>query len=282
MMNTNRNKKSPWFMAAIGLTAIAVLLSSSVLLLKLTKEKDQNSPITLVEPGKNNPVEVVKPETGVSPNQSVEPKDNLSTASEAVPAPVIVEEPITQNLALEFVPKPGMILTFNHYYTDGMEGKEREIMAKLDPGILVSKAIMIEEDPEPLLIYHFVEGQIGIYLVQNDNPEDSVLWLPNNPKVGDTWKDPYNEFKIMEMGVSIDAGGKTFENCIMRKNTNNLAGFTNISYIAPGYGEVYSVYQGGSFEFEMVGEEPDNFELGQDVMKGKLKYLEGILNYRNK
>lgn len=274
-MNT---KKSKWFITATVLAFIAVLLSGTVLFLKFAGGTGEGTPsIAQEKPMDKVPVEVQEPET----EENQEPETPLEENTE-IEQPAQVEEPSGEKLALYYVPQPNMILTYYHEYTSGEKGEEREITANLDPGILVSKAIMLPEDSEPLLIYHFVEGLEGIYLIQNDNPEDHMLWLPNNPKVGDVWKDPYNEFKIMEMGVSIEAGGKNFDNCIMRKNTNLLADFINISYIAPGYGEVYSVYQGGSFEFELIAEEADVFELGQDVMNGKIEFLEGILSYREK
>lgn len=267
MQYNQRNKKSPAFIVAVVLVCIAVILSSTVLLLKLTGNKDNHQAIEEEEDNimeeKDDPVEEV-----------FEEEENEEE--------VVAEEPVVEKLALQYLPKPGMILKYMHYYTDGTEGEEEELTGEMDPGILVSRATMLPEERETLSIYHFVEGQEGIYFVQNDNPEDAILWLPNNPQVGDTWKDIYSEYKIMEMGVTVEAGGKTFENCIMKKNTTDIVEFVNISYIAPGYGEVRSVYQGGALEFELIEEKPDEFELFYDLTKDKIKYLEGILQYKEK
>lgn len=272
MMNTNNTKKSPWFITAIVLATVAVLLSSVVLVLKITGKKDEGiPPITKEEPVKKEPEEVQKPEPVETLQETEEPE------GENGENPIIVEEPGSNKLALDYVPKAGMIFTYYIYYQSGEEGEEKVITTKLNPDILVSKALIMEEDPEPYLIYHFVEGLEGIYLVQNDNPEDSVIWLPNNPQAGDVWEDPYSEYKILEMGVSIDVRGRIFENCIMRKEVNNLMGYVEITYIAPGYGEVYSVSS-----FELIAEEPDTFERGQDMMKGNITFLEAILRYREK
>lgn len=267
-------------MTASILAVIAVILSGTVIALKLTNGANKTTPaITQEKPEGSEPV---KTEESKPIEEEVLPEENVETKTEEPSEPAVTQEPVVEKVALEYVPKPGMILTYYHDYPSGEQGEEREITAKLDPEILVSKAIMLPDDLEPLLIYHFVEGVDGIYQVQNDNPEDSMLWLPNNPKIEDTWKDPYHEYKIMDMGVAIEVGGRTFENCIMRKNTNLLADFINISYIAPGYGEVYSVYQGGTLEFELTAEEADTFELGQDVMRDKIKFLDGILSYKYK
>ena len=275
-MNYNeKKKKSVGFIVAVVLASIAIILTSTVLVLKFTGKKDNQQAIK--EPNEN----VIEDKV-----DSVEEEEFEEEVKDLEEEPIVeeeeVKEPVVEKLALQYLPKSGMMLKYMNYYTDGTEGVEEWLIGQMDPGILVSKAIMLPEEREPLNIYHYVEGKDGIYVVQNDNPEDSDIWLPNNPKVGDTWKNLYSEHKIMEMGVSIEAGGKTFENCIMRKNTTDIAEFVNISYIAPGYGEVYSVYGGGSIEFELIEEKKDDFELAEDVMRGKMKYLEAILRYREK
>lgn len=268
-MNYNgRKKKSPAFIVAVVLASIAVVLTSTVLVLKLTGKEE---------------TQIIQGEQGNTVEENVDPAEEEETPLEETSVEEMEEEePVEEKLALKYVPEPGRILKFLHHYTDGAKGEEEEIIGEMDPGILVSKATMLPEERETLSIYHFVEGQEGIYLVQNDNPEDSILWLPNNPKVGDTWKDIYSEYKILEMGATVEAGGKTFENCIVRKNTTDIVEFVNISYIAPGYGEVYSVYQGGEMEFELIEERKDEYELAEDLMKDEIKYLEAILRYREK
>lgn len=257
------------------LVSIAVILTSTVLVLKVTGKKGKQQAIK--EPNEN----IIEDNLDYI-DEEEEFEEEKETLEEEPILEEEVKEPVVEKLALQYLPKSGMILKYMNYYTDGTEGVEEWLIGQMDPEILVSKAIMLPEEREPLNIYHYVEGKDGIYVVQNDNPEDSSIWLPNNPKVGDTWKNLYSEHKIMEIGVSIEAGGKTFENCIMRKNTTDIAEFVNISYIAPGYGEVYSVYGGGAIEFELIEEKKDDFELAEDVMRGKMKYLDAILRYREK
>lgn len=275
-MNYNqKKKKSIGFIVAVVLVSIAVILTSTVLVLKVTGKKGKQQAIK--EPNEN----IIEDNLDYI-DEEEEFEEEKETLEEEPILEEEVKEPVVEKLALQYLPKSGMILKYMNYYTDGTEGVEEWLIGQMDPEILVSKAIMLPEEREPLNIYHYVEGKDGIYVVQNDNPEDSSIWLPNNPKVGDTWKNLYSEHKIMEIGVSIEAGGKTFENCIMRKNTTDIAEFVNISYIAPGYGEVYSVYGGGAIEFELIEEKKDDFELAEDVMRGKMKYLDAILRYREK
>lgn len=284
-MNYNKkNKTSKGFITSIVLVSIAVILTSTFIILKFTRKPDK------VKTENNKQEDIVKEENNEDEDIDFDEMFKDSDETDENLSDDVIEEnedtealnATTNKMALEYVPKPGMILEYMHYYTDGTEGEERELIGNMDPGILVSKAILLEEYDEVLEIRHFVEGAEGIFLVYNDNPEDYSLWLPNNPKVDDTWKDIYSEHKIMDMGVSIDVGGRLFENCIMKKTTTDIVEFVNISYIAPGYGEVYSVYGGGAVEFELIGEETDEFDLFDDITRGKMMYLDGILRHKDK
>lgn len=155
-----------------------------------------------------------------------------------------------------YLPEPGLKCTFFVNYPDGTAGIVERFSARVVPArtVRVSEVETRVERGETIGYgFHYVQWADGTYYILDQNPEEIVPVLKNDLTVGKTWS-YRNEFgqitwTVQDMGVNLDLGFATFDNCLVVKEDNQPAEFQSITYYAPGRGIVLVRDPAGSVDY---------------------------------
>lgn len=183
--------------------------------------------------------------------------------------------------AKTYLSKPGVKATFSVNYPDGTAGIVERTSSSVapDPSVIVTEVETgVDMGEEYGFANHYVEREDGTYLIYDSTPYEIMPVMKNDLYVGKSWEysDDYGkiEWTVTEMGINIDLGFKTFEDCVVVKEDNQAVGFQSLTYYAPDYGIVRVVDPGGATEYyrmtslEEIGED----EASQPVIKWAPNY----------
>ncbi len=147
--------------------------------------------------------------------------------------------------AVTYLPEPSLKCSFYVYYPDGTAGDMERVTARVVPSetVRVSEVELNEESGETYgFAFHYVERADGIYYIYDDIPTEIYPVLKNNLSVGQTWnyQDEFGTvvWEVADMGVSLDLGFVTLDNCLLLAEDNQAMGLKTITYYAPGMGRV--------------------------------------------
>lgn len=146
--------------------------------------------------------------------------------------------------AATYAPVPNKRMKVLMHWPDGTSGYEFYQSAVIGNAALVS---VVEYLPQSEgVAIHYFQGPDGIYsCYDQDFQQTHSLWLIDNPTVGASWDYlPDVKRTITQTDATLDLGFAKFDHCIVVQTDNNAVGYYTESYIAPGLGEIYSVYKG--------------------------------------
>lgn len=158
--------------------------------------------------------------------------------------------------ASTYLSEPGLKCTFFVNYPDGMSGVVERTSARVVPNetVRVSEVETGVERGEAFGYgFHYVERADGTYYILDETPYQIFPLLKNNLSVGQTWhyQDEFGKvtWKVVDMGVDLDLGFASFEDCLLVQENNQAAQFQSITYYAPGRGSVLVKDISGSVDY---------------------------------
>ena len=158
--------------------------------------------------------------------------------------------------AAAYLPEPGLKFTFLVNYPDGTSGVIERVSARVAPNeaVRVSEVETAVQQGQALGFgFHYVERPGGTYCIADQTPGEIFPVLKNNPYVGQSWgyRGEYGQitWTVVDMGVNLDLGFVTFENCLLLQEDNQAAGFQSVTYYAPGRGSVKVINPGGTTDY---------------------------------
>lgn len=147
--------------------------------------------------------------------------------------------------ASTYLPKASLKCCFSAYYPDGTAGDIERITAQVVPSetVRVSEVEIHVQDGETVGYgFHYVERADGVYYIYDQTPMEIFPMLKNHLTVGQTWshQDEFGQvvWTVMDMGVTLDLGFTTLQNCLLVEEDNQAVGLKKITYYAPGMGRV--------------------------------------------
>jgi hypothetical protein len=185
---------------------------------------------------------------GEEPPQVAAPQTNQPQQSASTPAGSSTNQPSAQldlTRAATYLSESGLKCSFFVNYPDGFSGTVERVSARVVPAeaVRVSEAEIIQDSGEVIGYgFHYIERPDGIYLIYDSTPQECSPVLKNNLTVGQSWN-YVTEFgqivwTVLDMGVSLDLGFATLDNCLLIEEDNQAVGFKTIIYYAPGMGQV--------------------------------------------
>lgn len=189
-------------------------------------------------------------------NQTATTGGQAATPAPA-PAPAPAPTPVVDlSRASTYLSEPGLKCTFFVNYPDGMSGVVERFSARVvsHEAVRVSEVETGVERGEAFGYgFHYVERADGTYYILDQTPDEIFPVLKNNLTVGQTWnyQDNYGNitWTVADMGVDLNLGFATFEDCLLVKEDNQAVGFQSITYYAPGRGSVMVIDPGGATEY---------------------------------
>ncbi|NDL68776.1 zinc ribbon domain-containing protein [Anaerotalea alkaliphila] len=205
---------------------------------------------------------VVKGEPGAMLRFSFDVVKGEEQASDRAPSATTPEP-----AAAAFVPTPGTFYAFTVRYPSGESGVEKKYVGKATREAL-STSVGFVPDPETSGLemagerVAYLEREDGVHQVQDGVPGegDEVLWLPHDHAPGTVWETDMGTYTILETGVSLSAGGRRFEGCVVRLYENDAVGYRLTETIAPGHGVVRGEYGPGEAAVELLEISPVDLE----------------------
>lgn len=182
------------------------------------------------------------------------PAEENTGQAAAAPSPGAKTPDLTR--AETYLPEPGLKCTFFVNYPDGTAGIVERFSARVVPARTV-RVSEVETGVERGEVFghgfHYAQWAEGTYYILDQNPEEIVPVLKNDLTVGKTWS-YRNEFgqitwTVLDMGVKLDLGFITFDNCLVVQEDNQPAEFQSITYYAPGRGSVLVRDPAGSVDY---------------------------------
>lgn len=172
-------------------------------------------------------------------------------AADPAPAPIA-----DLSLAATYLSEPGLKCTFFVNYPDGMSGVVERTSTRVVPNetVRVSEVETGVEQGEAFGYgFHYVERADGTYYILDQTPDEIFPVLKNNLTVGQTWsyQDEFGKitWTVVDMGVDLDLGFASFEDCLLVQEDNQAVGFRSVTYYAPGKGIVLVIDPGGATEY---------------------------------
>ena len=185
---------------------------------------------------------------GEEPPQVAAPQTNQPQQSSSTPAGSSTNQPSAQldlTRAATYLSESGLKCSFFVNYPDGFSGTVERVSARVVPAeaVRVSEAEIIQDSGEVIGYgFHYIERPDGIYLIYDSTPQECSPVLKNNLTVGQNWNyvTEYGQivWTVLDMGVSLDLGFTTLDNCLLLEEDNQAVGFKTIIYYAPGMGQV--------------------------------------------
>ncbi len=199
---------------------------------------------------------------GQDPGSETSPptaSQNEASAPDGQPrldVPAVAPAQLELTRASTYLSEPGLKYTFFVNYPDGMSGVVDRISGQVVPNesVRVSEVeVGIDRGEEYGYGFHYVERADGTYYIMDSSPYEIFPVLKNNMAVGQTWnyQDEFGSitWTVLDMGVDLNLGFTSIENCLLLEEDNQAADFQSISYYAPGRGIVLVIEPGGSTEF---------------------------------
>lgn len=180
-------------------------------------------------------------------NQTVEPSGK--TASD-----ISSQHDLTR--ASTYLSEPGLKCSFLVNYPDGTAGVVQRISAQIVPNEAVQVSEVetgVDQGEDFGYGFHYVERADGTYYILDESPYEIYPLLKNNLTVGQTWnyQDEFGQvaWTVVDMGVDLDLGFTSFEDCLLVREDNQAADFQSITYYVPGRGSVLVIDPGGKTEY---------------------------------
>lgn len=196
-----------------------------------------------------------KDDTGQKTSKPLAAQNDEKTAPAAQPA-ASEAKVIDLSRASTYLSEPGLKCTFFVNYPDGMAGVVERISAQVVPNetVRVSEVETGVDQGEAFGYgFHYVERADGTYYILDQTPMEIFPVLKNNLTVGQTWnyQDEFCQttWTVVDMGVDLNLGFATFEDCLLLKEDNQAVGFQSITYFAPGRGTVLVKNPGGGEDY---------------------------------
>ncbi len=188
-------------------------------------------------------------------------QNQVTTVPAAQPATTTKAAAVDLSRASTYLSEPGLKCTFSVNYPDGMAGVVERISARVvaNEAVRVSEVETGVEQGEAFGYgFHYVERSDGTYYILDQTPNEIIPVLKNNLAVGKTWNYQNNAGKItwtvLEMGVNLNLGFATFEDCLLVKEDNQAVGFQSITYYSPGRGSVLVKNPGKTVDYyKLIG-----------------------------
>ena len=144
-----------------------------------------------------------------------------------------------------YIPKENVKYTIHEVYPDSSEQVTLEmVVAKVRPTILATAVEIIPqyEGEIEYISMHYIAGSNGVYLVSDQRPKESLLWLQNNLTKGARWeyktKQTTMVWTVQDMGVSCDLGFTKVRDCLVIDYDLGWGNHRFLDYYAPGLGLV--------------------------------------------
>ncbi|MDD3654207.1 MAG: hypothetical protein PHO01_08505 [Desulfotomaculaceae bacterium] len=202
------------------------------------------------------PVQAISPLT-TTPNNQTTTTGGQATTPAPTPTPTPAPAPaVDLSRASTYLSEPGLNCTFFVNYPDGMSGVVQRFSARVvsHEAVQVSEVETGVEQGEAFGYgFHYVERADGTYYILDQTPNEIFPVLKNNLYVGQTWnyQDEFGKitWTVVDMGVDLNLGFATFEDCLLVKENNQAVGFQSITYYAPGRGSVMVIDPSGTTEY---------------------------------
>ena len=160
--------------------------------------------------------------------------------------------PLDLTQAATYLPEAGLKCNYFINYPDGDSGNMERVSARVASAETVRVSVAeMDVGGQSGWGFHFIERADGIYLIYDETPLECSPALKNNLTVGQSWNYG-SEFgqivwTVVDMGVRVDLGFTTVDNCLLVKEDNQAVGLQKIIYYAPGMGRVMEkTAQGGT------------------------------------
>ncbi|MEA4924446.1 MAG: zinc ribbon domain-containing protein [Syntrophomonadaceae bacterium] len=147
--------------------------------------------------------------------------------------------------ASTYLSEPGLKCTFFVNYPDGTAGVVQRISAQIvsNEAVRVSEVETgVDQGEDFGYGFHYVERADGTYYILDETPNEIFPLLKNSMTVGQSWnyQDEYGQvtWTVLDMGVDLNLGFTSFEDCLLVKEDNQAVDFQSITYYAPGRGSV--------------------------------------------
>lgn len=158
--------------------------------------------------------------------------------------------------ASAYLSQPGLKYTFSVNYPDGTAAIVDRISARVVPNEVVRVSEVetgIDMGEAYGYTFHYVERPDGTYYILDESPNEIFPVLKNNLTVGQTWnyQDEFGSivWTVVDMGVSLELGFATFENCLLVQEENQAADYKSVTYYAPGRGIILVRDVSGSMDY---------------------------------
>jgi hypothetical protein len=165
------------------------------------------------------------------------------------------QTPAVQNTPEADYTKPDVYLpdlnkkyTYHVNYADGDTGTVDALAGHLDGAPVMTLTSIVPESEA--YTQHIVSRQDGMYMVSDENPDVYNMYLPSMMVAGIAWQNNGVTFEVEKSNESCNMGFKTFDNCVVIKQSFTEAGYTFRVWYAPGAGVVKSVYADSGNPYE--------------------------------
>lgn len=180
---------------------------------------------------------------------------NIPVISSLLPARLDLSDPQS------YVPKENTKYVIHEIYPDSSEQVTLEaVVAKISPGSLATAVEIIPqyEGEIDYISMHYVLGSQGVYMVDDQRPHESFMWLRNKLAKGERWEYKTEEttvvWTVKEIGVTCDLGFAKIADCLVVDYDLGWGKHRFLNYYAPGLGVVLSKdYYSGAVLYRLTG-----------------------------
>jgi hypothetical protein len=284
-------KGGSWLLPLVGGALVLVLMGVGLKLLGqpsgpakavIGPTPDQNSATS--QPVVESSSQVPKADSEPDPATVVEPPAQEQAVSETKP-PVEEDIPGIVELALDqsetYLPYPRSRYRHSMKYPDGDHGHREMVVASSDAQVLTTleftHSALYPDDPPGLWVNHYVFRPDGIYRYSDDDPYRAELWLPNDLKLGKTWKSALGEFEIVAFDQEITVNGTPYKGVLAYRQRSSEVGIDQTIWLAPGHGELKGCYgEAGEEFFRLLHVESEPESKIETLMKRHVRNLDKI------
>lgn len=169
------------------------------------------------------------------------------------------EETVDLTRAATYLQAANTKCTVNVNYQDGFVGTLERISGKVvsQYEVIVSDVEIVDNGNESYGYgTHYVERTDGTYIIYDSSIYELSPLLKNNLTIAKTWtfETEYGniDWKVMDMGITLDLGFAKIPNCLVIEENNQVVGLRTIQYYAPGFGKVFEKSADGGLELYKV------------------------------
>ena len=183
-----------------------------------------------------------------------------------------------------YLPKENMKYTIHEIYPDSSEQVTLEmVVAKVRPTILATAVEIIPqyEGETAYMSMHYVVGGSGVYMVDDQRPQSSSLWLQNKLTKGMRWEYKSKEttvvWTVQDMGVTCDLGFTKVPDCLVIDYDLGWGNHRFLNYYAPGLGVIMSKdYHSGAVLRSLTGYSEMDSQQAQTLVNQHSRSLDKI------